>query len=246
MRGFGQLLVSLSLLLLLALAPVGAQTELKAAVGLALPPYVIQETGKGLEVDIVRQALELAGYKMRLDYVPFARLAVSMANKSSDLALTINESSGVKNVSYSDSHITYQNVAVSLKSKNLKIAAPGDLKAYSVVAFQQAPDYLGPDFAAMAKTNPKYSEIADQLSQVKLLFSGRAEVLVMDVNIFKYFRQQITDLDTRAEVAIHEIFPPTAYKVAFASKEIADKFNVALRRLRDNGSYAAIFKSYIK
>ncbi len=232
--------------LILSIFPAFSQAELKAAVGLALPPYIIQETGKGLEADIVRQALELAGYKMKLDFVPFARITVSMANKSADLALTINEGSGLTGVFYSDSHITYQNVAVSLKSKGAKIAKPADLASYSVVAFQQAPDYLGTEFAAMAKANSRYSEVADQLAQVKLLFAGRADVIIMDVNIFKYFRSKTTDIDTGAEVQVSEIFPPTAYKVAFASKEIRDKFNVALKKLRDNGSYAAIFKSYIK
>ena len=223
-----------------------AQTQLKAAVGLSLPPYVLQKTDNGLEVDIVREALKDAGYSLTLDYVPFARIAYNMAQKADDCALTINESSGIKGVFYSDSHITYQNVVVTLKSKGFKVSSSADLKGLRVSAFQDAPLYLGADFAAMAKSNPGYSEVADQATQVKLLFSGRADALVMDINIFKYFRKNIADLDVSQEVTIASVvFPPTPYKVAFTSKEVCDKFNVSLKKLRDSGRYAEIFKNYI-
>ena len=59
-----------------------------------LPPYVIQESNNGIEVDIVRSILEKAGYSLELDYVPFARLADNLAAKRDDCVLTINDSLG--------------------------------------------------------------------------------------------------------------------------------------------------------
>ena len=224
----------------------GAQTTLKAAVGLSLPPYIIQGSDTGVDADIVRQSLKAANYDLKLVYVPFARVAVSLANKSVDCAFPINEGAGVTGVFYSDSHISYQNVAVGLKSKGLKIASVADLKSLRVVAFGDAGAYLGADFAAMTKTNKNYSEIADQESQVKLLFKERADVLVMDVNIFKYFRQNIKDMNVDADVVIYPLFPPTAYKVAFTNKDICDKFNAGLKAIKASGKYDQIFKSYIK
>lgn len=223
-----------------------AQATLTAAVGLALPPYVLKDTNNGLEVDIVRQALQEAGYTLKLDYVPFARIPISLKDKSVDCALTINEASGVTGVFYSQSHITYQNVVVALKSRDLKIAKVDDLKALRVVAFQDATNYLGNDFRAMAKANTGYSELANQEAQVKMLFMDRADVVVMDINIFKYFRQAIKDVKVDAEVTIYPIFPPTHYKVAFTSPEVCQKFNAAFNKLKAAGKVDAIFKTYIK
>jgi len=234
------------LLLAAVTMTVSAQTTLKAAVGLSLPPYIIQGSDTGVDADIVRQSLKAANFDLKLVYVPFARVAVSLANKSVDCAFPINEGSGVTGVFYSDSHINYQNVAVALKAKGFKIASPADLKGLRVVAFGDAPNYLGAEFAAMAKGNKNYSEIADQESQVKLLFKERADVLIMDINIFKYFRQNIKDMSVDADVVFFPIFPPTAYKVAFTSRDVCDKFNAGLKAIRASGKYDQIFKSYIK
>lgn len=242
-RGAAILLIVFSLLGGRALQ---AQTPITAAVGLALPPYVLKDTNNGLEVDIVRQALQEAGYTLKLDFVPFARVPISLKDKSVDCALTINEASGVTGVFYSQSHITYQNVAVGLKSRGLKIAKAEDLKPLRVVAFQEATSYLGNDFRAMAKANPSYSELANQEAQVKMLFMDRADAVVMDVNIFKYFRQAIKDVEVDAEVTIYPIFPPTNYKVAFIDKDVCQKFNAAFGKLKASGKIDAIFKTYIK
>ena len=222
--------------------------EVKVAVGLALPPYVIEESNDGIEVDILRQSLLYSGNTIKLFFLPFARVPWSIGSGYADAALTINESSALKDVCYSDSHISYQNVAVSIKSRNIKLASLTDLSKLNVVAFQNATKYLGNDFAEMAKENPRYVELAHQEAQVKMLFSGRTDVVVMDINIFKYFRQQVQDAgeNVSAEVTIHEIFPPTPYRVAFKSKELCDAFNIGLKRLKSEGIYNAIAKKYIK
>jgi polar amino acid transport system substrate-binding protein len=229
-------------------AGASAQTRLTAAVGMALSPYVLKDATSGLEIDIVRQALQNENYTLKFDLVPLARVPMALKDKSVDCALTLTEASGLTGVFYSQSHITYQNVAVSLKSKGLKIASIADLTPLRVVCFQNGPQYLGKDFAAMvkAKNGKGYSEIADQESQVKLLFLNRADVVVMDVNIFKYFRQAIKDTDVSAEVTYATIFPPTHMKVAFTSEEVRDKFNEGLAKLKSSGKYASIVKTYIK
>ena len=224
---------------------VSAQTPIKAVVGLSLPPYIMQGSDTGVDADIVRQALAAANYTLKLEYVPFARVSVSMASKTADAAFPINEASGVTGVYYSDSHISYQNVVVALKSRGLKVASVSDLSGLRVVAFGEAKNYLGPDFAAMAKANKNYSEIADQESQVKMLYKDRADVLVMDMNIFKYFRQNIKDMDVSQDYVLYKIFPPTAYKVAFTSKTVCDRFNTGLKALKASGKYDKIFKTYI-
>lgn len=239
----GRLLFSAALALGLW-QPVLAE-DLTVGVGMALPPYIIQDSDSGIEAEILNQALP-PSYKVKLSYLPFARVKVSLSDGSADAVTPVNESAGIKNAFYSDSHITYQNVAITLKSRGLKINSVPDLGKLRLVAFQDATLYLGPEFAAMAKANAGYNELAAQENQVKMLFAERTDAIVMDINIYKYFKSKIKDIDVSKEVTIAEIFPPTNYKVAFKNKDTAALFNTGLAKLKSSGKYTAILSKYTK
>ena len=213
------------------------------AFGLTLPPYVI-DGGSGMEFDIIQRSLDLAGYRLKPVFVPFARLSVATDDEGVDAAATVTEASGIKNVFLSDAHITYQNVVVTLADGLGKIGSLKDLTGKGVLAFQDAGLYLGPEFASFAKGDKKYAETADQKKQVTMLYVGRVEALVMDVNIFQYFKALSTD-QKQPEV-ISSIFPPVQYKVAFKDKAVRDLFNEALKKLRASGEYDKILKKYGK
>ena len=198
-----------------------------------------------METEIIRSSLP-EGTKIKLVYLPFARLKVSLSDGAADAITPVNDSAGIKGAFYSSSHITYQNVVVSLKSRSLKIGSIADLGKLRIIAFQDATVYLGKDFASMAKINPHYHELADQKNQVKMLFANRADAIVMDINIYKYFKNQIKDFDVSKEISIAEIFPSTFYKVGFNNKETADAFNIGLAKLKNSGKYAAIINKYTK
>lgn len=237
-------------LLLLGLALILFQSqalaaELRASVGLALPPYIISDQNKGMELEIVREALAEKGHTLKTVYLPFKRVAAAFDSGETDAALTVNESSSIQNAIYSDSHITYQNVAIGLASKKLKVKAVSDLGLYSVVAFQHAVQYLGADFANMAKRNSKYSEKAKQNTQISLLFSKRTDLVVMDINIYKYYKKLEKRVDTSQPVDVFEVFEPTKYKVAFRDKQIRDDFNEGLKALKASGRYEEIISSYV-
>ncbi|GAA3930004.1 substrate-binding periplasmic protein [Litoribacillus peritrichatus] len=219
---------------------------LKIGVGLALPPYVLPSTNTGIEVDIVREALAVKGYKITPTYLPFARVPIELSDKRVDAAMTVNESSGLTKVFYSDTHVTYQNVAISLQANNFKIDHITDLKAHSIIAFQDATKYLGETFLTMAKSNKRYREYAKQSKQITMLFSKRVETVVMDINIFKYFRREEKSVDTSQPYTVHEIFPPSQYKMAFLSQNIRDDFNEGLKMIKSSGQYDKIVTKYIQ
>ncbi len=211
--------------------------------GLSLPPYIIQDSNSGMEYEIIKEVLAGNGHTLVLKYVPFVRLTVDY--KKYDGAVTINESSGVAG-NYSDVVITYQNDAISLKDKNVQINGMSDLSDKRIIAFQNATKYLGPDFKAAVSGNPEYKEQGKQILQVKMLYSGRADAIVSDINIFKYYRKQITDVDTNAPITYHGIFPGTDYKVLFNDSALRDAFNQGLAGLKSSGRYEAIKSSYVK
>lgn len=220
--------------------------EIKVAVGLALPPYVLSKSHTGMEMDIVKESLAQKGHILKPIYVPFMRVATSFENGRVDAALTVNESSGIKSVHYSDSHITYQNVAIGLSKTNLKVDNVSSMKNYSVIAFQNATKYLGPEFAKMAKVNKRYSEKAKQDKQLAMLYSKRADLIVLDINIYKYYKKLEKRVSTEAKVDIFEVFQPTSYKVGFRNKQVRDDFNTGLKALKESGRYQEIIDSYTK
>lgn len=229
--------------------------DVNLLIGFSLPPYVISKNNSGIELDIVKESLAESNRVLKPRYVPFKRVTWDLSTCTEnpdcyswgnvDGALTITESSGVKNVHYSDSHITYQNVAVTIKSNNYQINKLSDLANHKIVAFQNATKYLGPEYARISKSSTEYKEVAKQALQIKMLFKNRTDIVVMDINIFKYFRNQVKNVDTSPEVTIHEIFPPTPYKVAFADENIRDDFNRGLANLRAKGRVREIFNRYL-
>ncbi len=223
-------------------------------VGLALPPYFIQESNSGIEMDIIREALKFKGHTVTFNFVPFARVPVDFATGKFDCVSPINESSEIK-ANYSNSHISYQNDAITLKSSNLTIKNIADLKDKKVLAFQNAKIYLGKEFGDMIKGNPKYEETPNQSSQTILLYLNRTQVFVGDVNIFKYYSQNLSKFfspeeferaNTKQEVVYHSLFPKTDYKVAFKNEQIMKDFNEGLNHIKTNGLYEQIISKYIK
>ncbi len=219
--------------------------DIKMAIGLALPPYILSETNSGIELDIVSHILKKQGYTIIPKYVKFGSIAGQIVHGKVEGALTILEASGLKNIYYSNSHITYKNVAISLKSEGLSIGKIEDLGKFKTIAFQGATKYLGPVYLKTMKMSPQYREIAKQEVQVARLFTKSTQVLVMDINIFKYFRQHTKKVDASAEVQISDIFPPSRYKVGFVDVAVRDKFNSGLRSFLATDMYDKIYQKYI-
>ncbi len=233
----------LIILIVLISVSVSQATQVTLVAGLSLPPYIIYETGNGMEHDIVKEALSAKGYSLELKYVPFARVIVDY--KKYDGAVTVNESTGVKGY-FSDVVITYQNYAITLKDQNIVIDCLDDLAGKRVVAFQNATKYLGPEYKKTMESLSDYIEHDQQVVQVKMLYAGRTDVVVSDINIFKYYRKKVAGVSTRRLPAFHEIFPPTPYKVIFNDPHIRDAFNRGLSELKACGRYQQIIDSYIK
>jgi polar amino acid transport system substrate-binding protein len=254
MKRIGSLAFSLAVIILtmgFRLPPAFAEAKtLTLAIGLTLPPYNIPEIKSGMEFDIVKEALGLRGYKAIPKYVPFGQKMQEMLNHSVDGVLTVTPDCGI-DAFYSAVHIVYQNVAVSLEKNHFSILTINDLKDKSVAAFQEATVYLGKDFAAMAKANGRYQEVANQESQVTLLYNDEADVIVLDKNIFNFFRHHYNyknrdhEIDASQPVVIHRIFSLSPFSVAFTDNKVRDDFNDGLAELRKSGRYDKIVEKYV-
>ncbi len=217
--------------------------EVKLAQGI-LPPYGIKESKSGIEVDIIKAALAKKGHTLTVRFVPFGRMGKEFEGGKVTAATPLTPGSGIK-AEYSDSHISYQNVATTLTEKGQKIGSIADLGNYKVVAFVKADVYLGEEFAKMAKANKNYREVGDQITQNKLLMKGRTDAVVGDIRIFKYYNKQISSQVKLKDVTYHEIFSPTVYHVAFKDAAVRDDFNAGLKEIKASGEYDKIIANYV-
>ncbi|QYK04544.1 substrate-binding periplasmic protein [Shewanella zhangzhouensis] len=240
-----------SLFKTLFLASLGATTQVSAetvnvGVSFAIPPYVIQQENGGLELDILRQALARRGHYAVIHYMPLSRTFRELKDGKLDGIINTKEHM-LDGVFYSDEVIRFHNCVISLESRNLEINSINDLKDLSVVAFQQAARILGTEFGLTVAKSPSYSEIAAQRHQIHLLFKGRTDVIVMEKNIFAYYRKKELEagfLEARLDVREACIFEPTGYRFAFRSARIRDDFNEGLSSMREDGTLAAILQKY--
>lgn len=222
---------------------------IKVAVTLSHPPYVVSETNSGAELDIVREALALAGHELQPVYVPAGRLWSTLLSDQVEAAFPVLKTGhDAPSVFFSDIHMRYRNVAFALASRHLAISSITDLNPFSVLAFQRASFFLGDEFQGMASQNPDYSETARQQSQFDMLLAGRVDVVVMDEHIFHYYEQQrrqmLKDNQTLAEVEPFYLFPPSLYRVAFRGDSITSDFNRGLQMLHASGRYEQILDQY--
>ncbi len=232
-----------ALLLSLLTPPVIAE-RFYVVVGLAKPPYVIQETNSGFEIELISSILKKMGKQPDFIYVPFGRSLRMLNNERIDAIMTINTNL-INDISrLSDPYITYQNVAITLKSDNLVLNNVTDLSQYSIAAFQTADKVLGKSYAQAITKNEHYTEVADQRHQTKLLFDKKVQALVMDINIFNALSPLVGGEEDHSDVNIHLVFPKSPYRMAFKNKKPIEPFNHALRDFKDSPAYQALINKY--
>lgn len=237
----------------LALCSLSASLQAKEVTmlfGLALPPYVIQENNSGFELDIIKAALAVKGHSLKPVYASFSLITSTLKDNKADGAQRGNpDLSEAAGYFYADSQtVFYQDMAITLKKNNLAINHVNDLKGKTVVAFQGASKFLGPEFGAAVAGNPSYSETANELKKVQQLYANGMQVFVGDMNIFKYFRAKAGGVDTQQEIVFHKIFANADIKynhAVFKDKQIRDDFDVGLKQLKSSGKYQEIIKKYI-
>ena len=231
--------------MLACLSATVAAEVLHVGFGTHKPPYVFEGEPRGLEYELVDRAAHHAGFVLTAYYAPIERLHLMLRRGEIDAIATTHERSGVE-AYYSDVYIHYHNVAVSLLSRGYRIERISDLGKYSVSAFQRARLLMGPEFERMTLNNPRYREEAQQINRNRLLYSGRAEVVVGDKRIIRYLDREVADqVDVTQPLAWFEIFPPTPYRVGFRQDEPRRRFDQGLRMLRESGEYQRIERRYL-
>jgi polar amino acid transport system substrate-binding protein len=141
----------------------------------------------------------------------------------------------------SDVYITYQNVAISLKSNNYSITSIADLAKYTIASFKKSKKVLGQEFDKAASQSPLFMEISNQQSQLGLLTKKRVQLAIMDKNIFNYYLQK---QKLSHEFTFYPVFPSNPYRMAFRKNEHIDRFNQSLKKFLSSNKYDDLLKKY--
>lgn len=211
------------------------------------PPYVIAD-GKGglrgLEYELVSAAATAGNLVLRPNIEPFGRLPEDFRRKKLDAFAPASASLDLPGC-LSATVLTYRNMAFSLERDRLPVNEIHDLAYYDVMAFQNAHRLLGPALAQVERLNNRYREVANQMLQVRALFSGRTDIVVADRRIFRFLMQSPdAGVDVSPPVTEHPIFPESPYSVAFHDAGACAAFDAGLQRIRADGRYDAILQRW--
>lgn len=210
----------------------------------ALPPYVKEDPRQGLVPEIVTKAFATQGIQCRFIRSNNKRMETEVEAGTADAGFAGIPVNNPK-IFFSDPVIDFENVAITLSSKNVQINSLSDLSDKKIVAFSNAQRVLGPQFAQAIKNNPSYSEVGDQASQLPMLDAGRGDVILLDLRAFQYFARLLHGkTEAKSRYAVHHLFKPTPRLLGFHKSEYRDQFNKGLKAIQKNGEYASILDNY--
>lgn len=204
----------------------------------AAPMVEMQPDGQlsGLEYEIIQAVMQAAGMELLPYLGSNARLAVAADGKAVEAFAPV-VGQPPDGITLTDSYLTYQNVAMSLRERRIKLERMADLGRYRVLAFQRATQTLGPEFAAAVAGCPFYREEPKQALQAAGLLYERYDVLIADARILRHHLGP-------TPVTEHRLFAPSPYSAGFRDPAQAARFNEGLRRIKADGTYAAILARY--
>jgi polar amino acid transport system substrate-binding protein len=132
-----------------------------------------------------------------------------------------------------------------LSKRTLAIHEIADLPRYRVVAFQNALLFLGQEYAWTSMHSPHYQEVSPQQDANRLLYRGRADVVISDANLFLFLNRQIAqEVDTSQPITLNRIFLPTLYRLAFHDRHLCEAFDRGLQHALRGDLYQRLARKY--
>lgn len=210
------------------------------------PPYIIENENRGLEIDIVKEALALQGHTLRTDF--FYRPVLGNAIKYGRTEAAAGLTEGIEGLYYSDSHISFQNTIISHAADQIVLNSLSDLNDYRYAAWEEAHKVLGDEYRLVTEDgkSPTYLEYSNHLVENKMFWSNRLDLIIIDRLVFNWYRDELAqDFITTTGIVEHSLLPEsTHYKIAFRDAAIRDSFNLGLAELKRTGRYQALKDHY--
>ena len=212
-------------------------------------PYTSQTDAKGKLLErVVTEAFKLEGIDVKYDYFPWKRSYMNAIEGSYDGTFPWNKTADREKNCYIHkiSLIKDESVFFHLKSKPFEWNTLADLRKYTVgvaLGFKQEKIY--------SENGIKADQAPDEESCFKKLLAGRIDVYqtsktVGYVTINKLFSPAEAKLFTNHPKAyeVNEYYVLFSKKTA-NGKQLADKLDSGLRKLKESGAYDRIIAEYV-
>ncbi|MPY24701.1 amino acid ABC transporter substrate-binding protein [Shewanella psychropiezotolerans] len=208
------------------------------------PPYVVGDGG--IEVDILRQALQLQGYKVEVHKFSHLRLQRELEKGRIDISSRYMAQND--NIALSLAYITFYDVIFTKTSLGLTIDSWADLNGKTFLGWHGFEDDLGDDFKQVYRENTHlWDGLVSQEEQCLHFWKGMADAIILDINIFNWYRKTLglQGIDTSAPISMHHLLPEgVSYQAGFRDSKVRDAFDKGIAELKESGSYQDIIESY--
>lgn len=213
-------------------------------------PYFWTEgdQAKGVELEIVSMVLRRAGYDVHPRAMPNNRVIASFPEHEIDFATGL-QPTDLKGHCHTGIYMAYHNVAITKRSHNITLEGTDSLLRYRVAIRQSLYQDLTLDRrgGAMPASMPdNFKEFISQDQQVRFFFADRADVIILDRLIFRWYAKRLGLLpDKEDALEFHDIFPaPHGVRAVFKDPAECAQFDRALAAIIADGTYRAIWESY--
>ena len=232
------------------LLPAASADELRGTFASGKAPYFWIGGGgaQGAELDLVRAILRRAGYDITARAMSNNGVRASFATSPIDFAAGL-QLTDLPGYCHTAVYMTYHNVAISKRARNVTLNKPEDLLRYRVAIRQ----YLYFDLkmnelsGVMPSAIPEsFTEFTSQDEQIRFFFADRSDLIVLDRLIFDWYAKRLGFLpDQKSALEFHEIFPSGhGVRAVFRQKNLCALFDRNLAALIADGTYRAIWKAY--
>lgn len=207
-------------------------------------PYVANEGKSGLEIDLVDAIFAQTPYAPDYIQLPRMRMIQTFNARGVEGIITSNTALAGKGC-ITDWYIKHQNVGVTLAERALAINSLSDVANLSIITFDGATRFLGPQFAQQAKNSPRYIESPDQNIHVSLVYFGYFDAAIGDEWILKLAQvNQKRKTGAFQPLTVHRILPTTYYSARFHQQAVCDAFDKGLATIRESGRYDEIVRDH--
>ena len=220
-----------------------SQTEVKElhmATNAAFEPYEYKEGGEvvGIDADIANAICEKLGYKLVIDDMDFDAIITAVTSGKADFGMagmTITDERK-QSVDFTDPYTNAVQVII-VNDENSPVASADDLKGKAIgVQMGTTGDIYVTDIED-AKVE-RFNKGADA---VLALTQGKVDAVVIDNQPAKAFVAQ-----NPGTKILDDPFENEEYAICLKQgSELTEKFNTALKELKDDGTIDTIIKKYI-
>ena len=222
----------------------GQNRELVVASSATYAPFAFENKDKqivGFDVDIINAIAKQQGMKIRIVNTPWSGIFVALNNGDVDLVIsgvTINDK---RKQSYDFSppyFIAHQLIAVPKSSTVTSLKSLAGKKV-AVVNASTADDVASREFG---KTSPNIRRFESTPLIISELAAGNVDAAIGDNGVIAYRVGQTPELKTVEDPS----FPEEGFGIVVkkGDKALQDKLAAGLAAIRDDGSYAQIYKKW--